>query len=316
MLNSYNRLRFLIAMIGCLVLGGVLVGIGISRRSGLRGADQISEIGLDVKDGQFVKGVTEFVGGYYCYETSTKNGKTTETFRWYMVGYESTDASGNPVEYFIGVKVPAADFSMYQQMSDSTENNLELSFQGKIKRLEGQQLQFRDDFVREIQSEQKLSYQLKDYTPDFYIELMTTKQGTTFLLIGLLLFGVGVVCVVATILSSRKSSPYADAPADSSRASFNGPNGGGYGGNTYNPYGGTTSAGSTHTPVSTDTYNSTPRTPYMPFADENGYPAPAHSAGVPKDELDLLLEQEDQKVSKFNANVRRNNDQNNGNDLQ
>lgn len=284
-IRMYNKIKVLLAMVACLVLGVALAVLGLNTRSKLKNAKDITKFDKFVA-GEWVKGTTDEVIDWYCNETSEKNGKKTENFRWYYCWFTSINY---PDGGYIGVKVPASEFDNYEKLKNSNLE-YELTFQGELKSCDGDIAKYKQQFEKEWQKQVDkeygtTGYKISDYCPNYYIELKTTKQGNIMMIIGGLLLLVGVVTLVCTILASRKEKKD-ENDYYSQKMGVNGLYG--VGGNSVSPYGANG--------VNTGTTDLTTGG----VANANVGAAAGYNSFGEQDELSKMLAEEDQKVSEYN----------------
>ena len=279
-----TKIRVLLATAAALILGVALTAMGFNTRSKLKNAKDITAFNK-CEANAWIKGTTDEVVDWYCNETSEKNGKSTENFRWYYCWFTSYNY---PDGGYIGIKVPASEFSNYEKLKGSNLE-YELTFQGQLKSCEGDIAKYKQQFEKEWQKQldkEGATFKIADYCPNYYIELKTTKQGNIMLIIGLLMLLVGVVTVVCTVLASRK-----EKNDDNYYAQKMGANGL-YGAtvNGMNPYGyGANGLNTGATDLSTGG-----------VANSNVGAAAGYNSFGEQDELSKMLAEEDQKVSEYN----------------
>ena len=282
-----TKIRLLVGMVALFVIGVALGSLGWTQRAKLKNAKDISET-RKLEEGKWIKGTTDESVGCYCYETEEKDGKKTEKFRWYLVWFTSLD---KPDGGYIGVKVPAKEFSKYEQLVDS-DLEYELTYQGELKKCTGEVLQYKKEFQKkwqeEIEKEAKkagypaASYKIADYCPDYYVELKTTKDGMIMMGIGIALFVFGIICGIAFIHAVRsdgkEARQYAEAMSRMQQST-----------EPVQPY--------------------TPFAPYTPGGSgaagskpepENVGAASGFNLYSEQDELSKMLAEEDQKISQYN----------------
>ncbi|MBO4653027.1 MAG: hypothetical protein J5649_06905 [Lachnospiraceae bacterium] len=280
---------FVITTIGAVVIGIIFLVMGFSTVSGLKNAAQAEDTKVaDYKEGMWLKGKTDLVWDYYCNEYEEKDGVKTERFRWYLVYVKAPDVISE--DCYIGVKVPASDFSKYEALIEES-SNLELTYQGKLVKCTDDVLKYKNKFMEEADKiyMDELGIHVSTFikTPDYYVDLTTTKSGNTLMIIGGVCLGIGVILLLATIHQFRSSrdNSYEDPTNGVRYAALNSM----YGAST--GYG-TASAG--------QNYNDN----VDPDADNLQNSNVGASTGFylqgEQDELSKMLAEEDQKVANYN----------------
>ncbi|MBR5713115.1 MAG: hypothetical protein IKX54_05920 [Lachnospiraceae bacterium] len=276
-----TRIRLVLAAIVLIGLGAFLAVRGVTIRTHMTKTTDIKDIKIkEAKVDDWLKGTTDEVLDYYCNEYTEKNGNKTENYRWYVVYFESKDMPEAAGGGYIGVKVPKKEFDKYEKLKKAGADQYELTYQGQLKKCEGDVLKYKKEaqkaWENEIKKESGTVVDLSDYFLSYYIDLTSTKEGTTFLIGGIAMIAIGLICGLIVFFGVRnKKKQEAEAAA-------------------------------LYAQQMQDLQNQqTPSTVYSPFGNA---PDPSANVGAAagfnlqgeKDELTQILEAEDQKVSTYN----------------
>lgn len=205
-----NKTTAIVCAIAFLVFGAILITTGSKTVSGLKDAKQIEDTDINTyEEGMWVKGKATLVWDWYCNETTEKNGTTTENFRWYFVEMELPDSTNGKGKSYValGVKVPAKDFANYEKLK-TDEPEYELTFQGKLEKCTGEILDYKKKFLDLAEKDYMDAYGMSlsslMKTPDFYVDLTTTKTGSSFIYIGIGLIVIAAIIFLVLFLLARK----------------------------------------------------------------------------------------------------------------
>ncbi len=190
------------------VLGGFLVFEGVGDINGMKNPEDFNEIDVnDIEKGMYMKGVTNFVIDYYCYEEETTLGVIkNETNRWYLI------PCGENLEYYIGVKVSGdKEFEKYETVCDDTWKYLEgeadaptynLNVQGKVAKCAGDVLDNLNAYIKEYSA--AFEEDCSDMFLPYYIDLTTTSGNTMTIVFGALMIIGGIAFLLISLRSAKK----------------------------------------------------------------------------------------------------------------
>lgn len=202
--------KYLILLV-VIVLGGYFAVDGYITKSNIPTAKDLSTVtDADIKKGVYVKSDVNFTLGYYCEETTSRRGITTSKKRYYLVPY------GADRSKYIGIKVSGSNLDEFQKLESSSvsfftgagqEPASIGTFYGKLKECDSEESKYLKEFFQDLDSQNPEQF----YTP-YYFQLVTEDGAKNLMMIGAVMFGVGVLIVVIFVMvdmKGRKNAAYA-----------------------------------------------------------------------------------------------------------
>ena len=205
-MSNGKRLYGLTAVL--LIIGGVLVALGLKGRADLLNAKDITEL-TTFEEGAWVKGVAEeSLGGYMVQEKKTLDGETLPTYRWFLVYFVS---EGMPNGGYIGVRIDAMDTHPFMALQGSDKDSRQ-EYAGRVRKCEGDVLECKKEFLKKLGNSYGRVGANVDWDalcPDYYIEMTTENKQLLPAYIGAGGIFLALLVLIAAIVKNRK---YAKLP--------------------------------------------------------------------------------------------------------